>query len=167
MLDSVVDAFREGCSPETIREDFDGLTLAHVYGAMAFYLDHQTEMDAYLLRRGEQWAELERGGTRASPDLQARLEGARRAFSLAQQRPRHPPTFLLKFDAGASYPAQDHPAGEEVFVLEGEVNFGNYRMAAGDYLYTPPNEKHAVWTTGGCVLLLSVPKKVVILKRAE
>jgi uncharacterized protein (DUF433 family) len=51
-LDSVVYAFREGCSPETIRGDFDGLTLAHVYGAIAFYLDHQTEVDAYLLQRG-------------------------------------------------------------------------------------------------------------------
>jgi uncharacterized protein (DUF433 family) len=32
-LDSIVYAFREGCSPESIREDFDGLSLAHVYGA--------------------------------------------------------------------------------------------------------------------------------------
>jgi uncharacterized protein (DUF433 family) len=84
-LDSVVYAFREGCSPETIREDFAGLTLAHVYGAVPFYLDHQTEIDAYLLRRREQWAELERQGTPASPDLQARLERARRRVSLPQQ----------------------------------------------------------------------------------
>jgi uncharacterized protein (DUF433 family) len=40
-LDSIVYAFREGCSPETIREDFEGPTLAHVYGAIAFYLDYQ------------------------------------------------------------------------------------------------------------------------------
>ena len=84
-LDSVVYAFREGCSPETIREDFEGLTLAHVYGAIAFYLDHQTEIDAYLLRRRDQWAELERLGTPASPDLQARLERARRGVSLPSQ----------------------------------------------------------------------------------
>jgi uncharacterized protein (DUF433 family) len=32
-LDSVVYAFREGCSPETIREDLAGLILAHVFGA--------------------------------------------------------------------------------------------------------------------------------------
>ena len=36
-LDSVVYAFREGCSPETIREDFAGLTLAHVYGAIVVF----------------------------------------------------------------------------------------------------------------------------------
>jgi uncharacterized protein (DUF433 family) len=31
-LDSIVYAFREGGSPETIRADFEGLTLAHVQG---------------------------------------------------------------------------------------------------------------------------------------
>jgi len=56
-LDSIVHAFREGCSPETIREDFEALTLTHVYGAIAFYLDHQAEIDAYLMQRKERWAE--------------------------------------------------------------------------------------------------------------
>lgn len=55
-LDSIVYAFREGCSPESIREDFEGLTLAGVYGAIAFYLDHQADIDAYLAQRKERWA---------------------------------------------------------------------------------------------------------------
>ena len=80
-LDSIVYAFREGCSPETIREDFEGLSLAHVYGAIAFYLDHQVDIDSYLLRRQAEWAELERKGIPASPDLQARLKQARRDAS--------------------------------------------------------------------------------------
>jgi len=84
-LDSIVYAFREGCSPETIREDFEGLTLARVYGAIAFYLDHQADIDAYLIQRKEQWAELERQGTPASPDLHARIERARRGVSLPRQ----------------------------------------------------------------------------------
>ena len=84
-LDSIVYAFREGCSPETIREDFEGLTLAHVFGAIAFYLDHKAYIDAYLLQRKEQWAELERQGTPPSPDLHARLERARRSVSLPQR----------------------------------------------------------------------------------
>jgi hypothetical protein len=84
-LDSIVYAFREECSSENIREDFEGLTLAHVYGAIAFYLDHQADIDAFLLHRKEQWAELEREGTPASPDLQARLERARRTVSLPRQ----------------------------------------------------------------------------------
>ena len=84
-LDSIVYAFREGCSPETIHEDFEGLTLAHVYGAIAFYLDHQADVEGYLLQRKEQWAELERQGTPASPDLLARVERARRSASLPRQ----------------------------------------------------------------------------------
>ena len=74
------------------------------------------------------------------------------------------PTFLLKFEPGATYPAHDHPAGEEVFVLEGEVSFGKHHLKAGDYLYTPPWGKHAVWSKQGCVMLLCVPEEVVILK---
>lgn len=77
-LDSIVYAFREGCSPDTIREDFEGLTDASVYGAISFYLDHRAEIDAYLLRRKEQWAELERRGTPPTPELQARLARAHR-----------------------------------------------------------------------------------------
>jgi uncharacterized protein (DUF433 family) len=84
-LDSIVYAFREGCSPETIREDFEGLMLARVYGAIAFYLDHQAEIDAYLLHRKEQWVELERQGTPASPDLHARFERSRRDASLPRR----------------------------------------------------------------------------------
>ena len=72
--------------------------------------------------------------------------------------------FLLKFKSGAKYPAHNHPAGEEAFVLEGEVKFGNKDLSAGDYLYTPPNGKHAVWSKNGCVMLLIVPEEVEILK---
>jgi quercetin dioxygenase-like cupin family protein len=77
------------------------------------------------------------------------------------------PTFLLRFEAGARYPAHDHPAGEEVYVLEGEITFGRHHLHAGDYLYTPPGGKHAVWSKEGCVLLLSVPEEVVLLKQAS
>ena len=77
------------------------------------------------------------------------------------------PTILLRFEPGALYPAHDHPGGGEVFVLEGEVNFGKRRLAAGDYLYTPPNRKHAVWSESGCVLLPSAPEEVVIVKKTS
>jgi len=84
-LDSIVYAFRDGCSPESICEDFDGLTLAHVYGAITFYLDRQTDIDTYLLKRQELWAELERNGTSPSPELQARLARVRHSVSFSKQ----------------------------------------------------------------------------------
>ena len=47
-LDSVVYAFLRGAAPESIAQSFPALTLEEVYGAIAFYLAHQTEIDAYL-----------------------------------------------------------------------------------------------------------------------
>jgi quercetin dioxygenase-like cupin family protein len=70
---------------------------------------------------------------------------------------------LVRFAPGASFPAHDHPAGEEVFVLEGEVQIGRHRLKAGDYLYTPPDGKHAASSEYGCVFLVTLPKPVVIL----
>ena len=70
---------------------------------------------------------------------------------------------LVRFDAGAKFPAHDHPAGEEVFVLEGEVQIGRHHLKAGDYLYAPPGVKHAVASERGCVFLVSLPRPVVVL----
>jgi len=47
-LDSVVYAFLEGLSPESIVDSFDMLTLEEVFGVLAFYLGHRDEIDAYL-----------------------------------------------------------------------------------------------------------------------
>lgn len=82
-----------------------------------------------------------------------------------EKETRRAPTILLKFDAGATYPAHNHPGGEEVFVLEGDLKLGKDHLYAGDYLYTPPNGKHAVRSEGGCVVLVNVPEEVEILKR--
>lgn len=73
---------------------------------------------------------------------------------------------LVRLEAGTSFPAHDHPAGEEVFVLEGDVRIGRHQLKAGDYLYTPPDGKHAAASTAGCVFLVTLPKPVVILKDA-
>ena len=47
-LDSVIYQFRQGRSPEAIQDAFPSLSLRQVYGAIAFYLDRQDELDAYL-----------------------------------------------------------------------------------------------------------------------
>lgn len=51
-LDSVVINWLNGESPESIRDNFDSLTLEQVYGALAFYLGNREEIDEYL-RQGE------------------------------------------------------------------------------------------------------------------
>jgi uncharacterized protein (DUF433 family) len=47
-LDSVVYQWREGLSPETIRDCFPVLSLKQVYGTITYYLEHQVEIDEYL-----------------------------------------------------------------------------------------------------------------------
>lgn len=47
-LDSVVCSFDRGNSPEAIQQEYPLLKLPQIYGAIAFYLDHQNEIDAYL-----------------------------------------------------------------------------------------------------------------------
>ncbi|RED22452.1 ChrR-like protein with cupin domain [Flavobacterium cutihirudinis] len=74
-----------------------------------------------------------------------------------------PKTFLLKFEAGASYPNHLHPGGEEIFVLEGEVRSAKDELKTGDYLYMPPQSTHSVFSKNGCTLLFIVPEEVVIL----
>lgn len=74
------------------------------------------------------------------------------------------PTFLLKFEAGATYPLHNHPGGEEIYVLEGDVKLGKDELKAGDYLYTAVNNKHRVSTKNGCILFLNVPEEVEIIE---
>ena len=53
-LDSIVYAFLEGKSAESIALSYPVLMLEEVYGAIAFYLSDRDEIDEYLRReRGE------------------------------------------------------------------------------------------------------------------
>lgn len=47
-LDSVVYAFLNGESPESIAQNFPLITLEQVYGAIAFYLANKELVDTYL-----------------------------------------------------------------------------------------------------------------------
>lgn len=76
-LDSIVYAFREGESPETILQNFDTLKLAQVYGAITFYLENQSSLDAYLLEQQQRVDEMRRKAAPLPPELRARLEAAR------------------------------------------------------------------------------------------
>jgi uncharacterized protein (DUF433 family) len=57
-LDSIVCAYWEGRSPETIVEEFPTLSVEQVYGAIAFYLRNREEIDAYLSQQDEKWKDL-------------------------------------------------------------------------------------------------------------
>ncbi len=72
-LDSIVQAFRRGESPETIRQNFELLRLEEVYGAIAYYLENQADINAYLIRQGEKWADGKRNAEPPPDNLRERL----------------------------------------------------------------------------------------------
>lgn len=72
-LDSVVYPFREGQSPECIRQAYPGLSLEQVYGAITYYLANQDEVDEYLVRQEALWDELRERCERNRPPFVERM----------------------------------------------------------------------------------------------
>lgn len=79
-LDSIVYAFWNGESPESIAEAFPVLTLEQVYGAIAFYLAHREEVDAGLHAAREEAASRREESRRADPAFYRRLAAARQSL---------------------------------------------------------------------------------------
>jgi uncharacterized protein (DUF433 family) len=78
-LDSVVIAFLQGLSPESIATDcFPTLTLEQVYGAITYYLAHRDEIDSYLENSDREYAALRDEARHANPRLASKLSEARR-----------------------------------------------------------------------------------------
>jgi uncharacterized protein (DUF433 family) len=77
-LSSVVAGFRGGESPEQIVEAFPTLTLAQVYGAIAYYLENQKLIDDYIDEVRREFEQLVPPLSQSNPELFARLEEARR-----------------------------------------------------------------------------------------
>lgn len=44
-LENIVIAYQRGETPEQIQENFPSLSLAQVYGALVYYLEHQAAID--------------------------------------------------------------------------------------------------------------------------
>src|SRR5205823_3482378 len=76
-LDSIVYGFRNGDSPETIRQNYEVLTLEEVYGAIAFYLANQPDIDKYLVEHERLCAENRKAAEPLPAGLGERLERAR------------------------------------------------------------------------------------------
>lgn len=84
-LDSIVFAFLEGLSPETIvAECFPILTLEQVYGAITYYLAHRAEIDCYLHQADAEFEALRQATRTADPRFHAKLLQARRQSPTTQ-----------------------------------------------------------------------------------
>jgi uncharacterized protein (DUF433 family) len=51
LLELVVRAFQDGATPEAIVQRYPTVTLADIYGVIAYYLRHRDDVEAYLVER--------------------------------------------------------------------------------------------------------------------
>lgn len=77
-LDSVVYSFRDGQTAESIAQSFPLLSLEQVYGAIAYYLANQAEIDAYLEMEEADYEALRKATRAADPAFYQKLAAARR-----------------------------------------------------------------------------------------
>jgi uncharacterized protein (DUF433 family) len=59
-LDTVIGAYLDGASAESIAEAYPAVTLADVYGTIGYYLKHRQEIDQYLQQRELEGEKLQR-----------------------------------------------------------------------------------------------------------
>ena len=57
-LDTLVGAFQKGATAEQIHDSFPSLSLSQIYATIAYYLEHQPEVEAYLKLRREEAASI-------------------------------------------------------------------------------------------------------------
>jgi quercetin dioxygenase-like cupin family protein len=76
---------------------------------------------------------------------------------LHRDEERRSTTRLLRFSAGAAYPAHRHGGVEEVFVLEGSVTLNGILLGPGDYCRAEAGtpEPAATSETGGMAIIVS------------
>ncbi len=77
-LDSLVYAFLGGQTAESIAQSFPVLTLEQVYGAIAFYLANQSDIDAFLAKAKVDFEALRQAARDADPMFYRKLADARR-----------------------------------------------------------------------------------------
>src|SRR5438067_10442046 len=67
-LDTLIERFRGGDTPETLAESFTTLSLADIYSVIGYYLRHRAEVDAYLANQERQAEELRARHPELFPD---------------------------------------------------------------------------------------------------
>lgn len=59
LLDTIIYAFQQNHTAEQIVSDYPTLSLADVYAVLAYYLNHQDEVDTYLRQRAKLSTQLQ------------------------------------------------------------------------------------------------------------
>jgi uncharacterized protein (DUF433 family) len=81
-LDSLIHAFQQGATAEQIHDSFPSLDLGDIYATIAYYLDHQDQVERYLrqqasaARRTRQFIEERQDSTFLRQRIRARRSKA-------------------------------------------------------------------------------------------
>ena len=65
-------------------------------------------------------------------------------------------TSVVRYEPDSSFPAHDHPEGEEILVLDGVFSDEHGDWPAGTYLLNPQGFRHAPYSRPGCLLLVKL-----------
>ncbi len=81
-------------------------------------------------------------------------------------------TSIVRYEPGASFPAHDHPEGEEILVLEGVFSDEHGDWPAGTYLLNPEGFRHAPFSRDGCLLFVKLrqaaePERIHVAVQTE
>jgi len=82
LLETVIQAFQDGASPESIVQRYSTLSLSDVYNTIGYYLRHQDTVEAYLNQREELAQSVQERLSSIQPDL-----SLIRQHLLSQQNP--------------------------------------------------------------------------------
>src|SRR5689334_8168702 len=85
-LDTIVAAFREGATAETIAEQYPSLRLDQVYTVIGYYLRHQDEVNEYLERRRREAARVRQENEAQLPQVGIRDRLLWRKEELARRK---------------------------------------------------------------------------------
>jgi uncharacterized protein (DUF433 family) len=69
LLETVIRAFQDGASPESIVHRYSTLSLSDVYTAIGYYLRHQDAVEAYLNQREQLAESVQQRLSSIQPDL--------------------------------------------------------------------------------------------------
>lgn len=65
-------------------------------------------------------------------------------------------TSIVRYQAGAKFPAHVHEFGEEILVLEGIFSDETGNYPAGTYIMNPPGSSHTPFSKLGCTLFVKL-----------
>lgn len=69
LLETVIRAFQDGASPESIVNRYSTLSLSDVYSTIGYYLRHQDAIEAYLVQREQLAKSAQQRLCNIQPDL--------------------------------------------------------------------------------------------------